>query len=91
MSHVYRRYSKEEIARRGDEIYERKIQPSLKASDKGKLVAIDIETEDYEIADDELAACDRLRERVPQAQIWLLRVGSPYLHRFGSLKRRSGS
>jgi len=91
MADVQRRYSKEEIARRGDEIYQNKIQPSLKASDNGKLVAIDIETGDYEIADDELAACDRLRERVPQAQIWLLRVGSPYLHRFGNRKRRSSS
>ena len=65
MAQIKRRYSKEEIARRGDEIYERTNQPTLKASDNGKLVAIDIEMEEYEIASDELAACDRLRERVP--------------------------
>ena len=32
---------------------------------------------------DELAACDRLNARIPDAQIWLVRVGSRYLHRFG--------
>lgn len=42
-----RRYSKEEkeeFARRGDAIYEKKIRPHLKPGDKGKYVAIDIET-----------------------------------------------
>lgn len=81
MADVHRRHSKEEIARRGDEIYQRKIQPSLGASDDGKFVAIDIETGDYEMADEALTASDRLRERVPQAQTWLVRVGSRYVYR----------
>ncbi len=40
----YPRYSKEEFARRGNEIYEREVQPHLNAQDAGKFVAIDIET-----------------------------------------------
>jgi hypothetical protein len=36
------RYSKEEFARRGDEIYERDIRPVVEAENKGKFVAIDI-------------------------------------------------
>jgi hypothetical protein len=39
------RYSKEEFARRGDEIYESEICPHVEADNKGKFVAIDIETE----------------------------------------------
>ena len=35
------RYSKEEFARRGDEIYNRDIRPQAEANDKGKFVAID--------------------------------------------------
>ncbi len=82
MAQVRRRYSKEEIARRGDDIYERDVKPRLKPEDNGKFVAIDIETGDYEIADEALAASDGLRKRVPQAQTWLVRMGSRYVHRY---------
>jgi len=83
MASVQRRYGKEEFARRGDAIYATHVRPRLKPEDEGRFVAIDIETGAYEIEADELAACDRIRARVPQAQIWLVRAGSPYLHRFG--------
>jgi hypothetical protein len=77
-------HSKEEIARRGDEIYDREILPRLSSEDQGKFVAIDIETGDYALAADELAACDVLRSRLSDPQIWLRKVGSRYLYRFGS-------
>ncbi len=77
------RYSKEEFARRGDAIYEGAIRPLLKPADNGKIVAIDIESGAYAIAATELAACDRLLSRLPDAQIWMVRVGSRYVHRFG--------
>jgi len=83
MASTGRRYSKEEFARRGDAIYERDIRPHLKPEDNGKLVAIDIETGAYEIDADEMAVIDRLYARVPDAQPWVLRVGSRYVHRFG--------
>ena len=44
------RYTKEEFARRGDEIYHRDIQPCVTQDDIGKFVVIDIETGDYESA-----------------------------------------
>jgi len=81
------RYPKEEFARRGDEIYERDIRPSLEAGDEGKFVVIDIETGAYEIDKEELAASDRLLARHPNAQIWLVRVGSRYVRRFGPRDR----
>lgn len=76
------RYSMEEFARRGDEIYERDILPKLTPEDKG-FVAIDIETGEYELAQDELTASNRLLARRPQAQVWIRRIGSRYLYRFG--------
>ncbi len=76
------RYSKEKFARRGDEIYERDIRPKLKPDDKGKFVLIDIETGAYEIDTDEMAALDRLLARYPEAQVWMVRVGSRYVRRF---------
>ncbi len=77
------RYSKEEFARRGDVIYERELRPILEKESDGKFVAIDIETGAYEVDVDELAASDRLLARVPNAQIWLRRIGFHYAHRFG--------
>ena len=80
-------YSKEEFAQRGDEIYERTVRPRLKPEDDGKFVVIDIETGAYEIDADELAASDRLLASHPNAQMWLRRVGSRYVRRFGPRAR----
>jgi len=88
MSTPQPRYSKEEFAQRGDEIFERTILRRLKAEDEGKFVVIDIESGAYEIDTDELAASDRLLASHPNAQTWLRRVGSRYVRRFGP---RAGS
>ncbi|NIR52762.1 hypothetical protein GWO43_29500 [candidate division KSB1 bacterium] len=77
------RYSKEEFARRGDAIYEQKIKSQVEPENEGKFVAIDIETSEYELGKEELTAVDRLLARIPDAQIWITRVGSRYLHHYG--------
>ena len=77
------RYSKEELARVGDRIYERDVQPRVEPENLGKFVAIDAETGAYELDRDELAAMNRLLARLPDAQIWLRRVGSRFAHRMG--------
>ena len=59
------RYSKEEFARRGNEIYERVIRPVVEAGNQGKFVAVDIETGEREMDSDALAACDQLIARIP--------------------------
>ena len=83
MATIQPRYSKEEFARRGEEIYQREIQPRIQTGNKGRFVAIDIESGAFEVDADELKASDRLLARVPQAQIWLRRVDSRYARRFG--------
>jgi hypothetical protein len=83
MTSIKRRYSKEEFARRGDALVETKVRPKLTAADEDKFVAIDIETGEYELDRNEVKAADRLRKRVPDAQIWLVHVTSGYLHRRG--------
>jgi hypothetical protein len=80
-------YGKDEFARRGDAIFEKDIRPHLKNEKEDDFVAIDIETGAYEIDAREMAACDRLRVRVPDAQVWLRKVGSRFARRFGG--RRS--
>ena len=82
------RYSKEEFARRGDEIYERDIRPHIEAGNEGQFVVIDLDTGAYEIDMDELVASDRLLARHPDAQVWLTRVRSRYARRFGACSQR---
>jgi hypothetical protein len=88
MATMKRRFSKEEFARRGDAAYQASVVPNLKPEDGGKFAAVDIEGGQYEICDDELAACDKLSARIPEAQVWLVRIGSPYLHRLGGRERK---
>src|SRR2546423_12870855 len=87
MGSVKRRYSKEEFARRGDALYEKDVRPQLKPADEGKFAAIDIESGMYEIDADELKACHKLRARIPEAQIWMVRVGYHSVHRIGGRVR----
>jgi len=54
------RYNKEEHARRGTEIYEQKVRPQVEAGNHGKIVAIDVDSGAFELAEDTLAAADRL-------------------------------
>jgi hypothetical protein len=85
---IKRRYSKAEFADRGDAVYESSVRPHFKPEDKGKFAAIDIETGEYEIDADDLEAMERLGKRIPSAQIWLVRIGSLYLVRFGGREQK---
>lgn len=83
------RYNNEEFARRGDEIYESQVRPQVEEGNHGKIVAINIETGDFEVDASEIAACDRLEARNPDAQIWIVRIGSRHVRRFGGRTRRT--
>ena len=78
------RYSREEFAQRGQEIYERHVRPVLRAEDEGKFVAVDIESADYEMDRDDYTATERLLHRHPDAQIWLVQVGQSAAYRLGA-------
>jgi hypothetical protein len=77
------RYSKEEHARRGADIYERQVRPQVDVGNRGKIVAIDIDTGAFEVGEDTISASERLLARHPDAQIWCVRIGFPAVHRFG--------
>ena len=78
------RYSQEEQARLGTELYEREIRARVEPENEGKIVAIDVDSGEYEIAEDTIEACARLRDRLPDAQPWVIRIGHEAVHRFGS-------
>jgi hypothetical protein len=85
------RYSKEEFARRGDAIYEKDIQPTLKPEDNDKYVAIDIETGEFEIDKNDYTATERLIARNPDSQVWVVRVGHPAADYFRTPFRLRGA
>jgi hypothetical protein len=82
------RYSKEEFARRGKEIYESQVRSQVEEGNYGKIVAINIETGSFEVADTPMEAVDRLYEREPDAQPWVIRIGHRAVFRMGSRSLR---
>jgi len=82
------RYSKEEFAQRGDQIYQNEIRQKVEVGNHGKIVAIDLETGDFEVDKREITACDRLETRQPDAQIWVVRIGSRHIRRFGGRTKK---
>jgi len=82
------RYGKEEFAQRGNELYEAQVRPQVEGGNHGKVVAINIETGSFEVADTPIAAVDRLYEREPNAQPWAIRIGHRAVFRFGSRSLR---
>ena len=75
MAHA--RYSHEEIAQRGRELYEQRIRAQVETKENiGKIVSIDIETGDYEVVDDVgITSSRRLLAKHPGAAIWAERIG----------------
>ncbi len=74
---------KEEIARRGNEIYESKIRPVVESAHLGKFLVLDVDTAEYEIDSDEIKAFDRAIARHPHGTLYLIRIGQVAAHQLG--------
>ena len=70
------RYTPTEIIRRGQERYERDIRAAVEVH-RGKMLAIDVDSGEYALADDSITALDKLTAKAPNAPVYLLRVGYP--------------
>ena len=79
----------DEIARCGKEIYYRDILPKIEPGNDGRIVAIDIYTGEFEMSDDLRVCTGRLKERVPTAEIFLMRVGFPTFSRMRPMGGRT--
>jgi hypothetical protein len=88
------RYSPEEFATKGSQLYRDLVLPKLSGDCDGKVVAItsrrgyanDIETGEFELADNTLAAAAKMFERLPDAQLWFERIGADAVHKFHSVR-----
>jgi hypothetical protein len=79
-----RRHSKEELAQRGQALYESQIKQQVEVGNEGKIVAIDIETGDFEVDENVVPATNRLFERHPDAQPWVIWIGHRAVDHFGA-------
>ncbi len=84
MAVCQRRYSKEELTQRGQAHYESGIQQQVESGNEGKIVAIDIETGDFEVAETIVLATNPLFDRHPNAQPWVIRIGHRAVYHFGA-------
>jgi hypothetical protein len=81
MSHP--NYSTEEVVRRGEEIYERDLRDKVEPQHNGKFLVLDIDTGQFEIDADEMAAIQRAMARNPAGARYIKRIGYSAAHRLG--------
>ena len=81
------KYSREEVAERGETIYEQHIRPNVESDSKGKYLVLDIETGEYEIDQHDLAATKRMTAKCPDAVLYGLRIGYPAAYRLGGFSK----
>ena len=68
--------SREEIARRGKELYEKSIRANVETAENiGKIISINVKTGDYEIGEDLVVTSLRLQAKQADAAIWAERIG----------------
>ena len=72
-----------DIAERGTRIYEEQLRCLLEPQHNGKYIVIDVETGEYELDEDHLAASDRAAARRPGAPLYATRVGFHSVGRIG--------
>jgi hypothetical protein len=75
--------SGDEIVKRGRALYDNEIRPQVEATNKGKFLVINVETGDYEMDADDVAAAKRAKTRFGDAPLFSMRVGYPGAYRLG--------
>ncbi len=81
MSHP--KYSREEIIKLGATLYNDRIRSCTTPADEGKFLAIDIVSGVAEIEPSELTALKQIRNKNPEAIVYLLRIGDSCAYKLG--------
>lgn len=80
------RIPEEEIDRLGEELYEARLRSIVETPENlGREIVIDVETGDYEIDTDGLAASLRLLARHPGAALYGARIGYNAVYTLGGV------
>ena len=75
-------YTSKAIVTRGKAIYQQ-LKDEVELHHNGKFLAIDIETQDYEIHDKGTVAITQLLAKYPNAVIYLVRIGHRTAYKAG--------
>jgi len=78
-------YTPEEVAARGEAIYQRDIRPHVESTCQGRFLVLDIESGQYEIDADDIAATKRARAKHPEGVLYGVRIGHSAAYRLGAL------
>src|SRR5947207_6843167 len=80
----------DDTSHRGLRWYDLAIRSKVETDENiGKIIVIDADSGDYEIADEGLAAGRRLRERHPEADMLCLRIGYNAVYSLGGVLTRT--
>ncbi|MBM4043473.1 MAG: hypothetical protein FJ290_33730 [Planctomycetes bacterium] len=77
-----------ELVRRGQAYYDQHLRAKLEPEHKGKFLALQPDSGEYEMDADEMAAIDRARARCPGRFFYILRIGYRAAHRIRARMRR---
>ncbi len=80
-------WDKEEIVRRGQEIYETRLRALLEDGNRGKFLVINTETGDYELDASDMAVGLRALARFPGARLFKMRIGHVAAYRLSGRAR----
>ena len=81
----------DEIARRGEEIYQRDFRQLVEQAHRGKFLIMDILTGDSEIGVEDADASDKVLARHPNAVLYGVRIGFPVAYRLGGGYRQGAT
>jgi len=66
-----------ELVRRGRDYYDKFLRAKLEPAHHGEFLYLDVETGEYELDADEVAAMERATANHPDSVFYILRVGYP--------------
>jgi len=72
---------KNELTEKGKNIY-KLLKPKLEKKFKGKVIAIEVDSSDYVIGNDELDAALKAQKKFPHKIFTFIRIGYPAVHKF---------
>ncbi len=76
---------KNKLTERGKTIY-KTLKPKLERKYKGKVIAIEVDSGNYVIGDDELDAAIKARKKFPHKIFTFIRIGYLAVHKFRILR-----
>ena len=81
----------EKIVARGKLLYEERLRHQLETGNTGKILVINVDTGDYEMDRNRLAASDRAAERFSGAPLYAMWIGALALGQIGLYRKATAT